>query len=233
MKKLYPFIYLSLIFAVVSLACGSTASMGSDPSMNATQIALSVQQTNLAKEQNEQEQPPASMPKAVQPTYTSYPTYTVQVPQQPEQPQQEQPQQVQPTATFTLTPTITQTATQEVLFLDVTTDRTEFHCCCPPLPSTLTITVEMSDVDRGAALFWRLHDKFDDTKLDWVLVDMVRAGGNTRTYTFDADINGGTANFTYPIGAVGETWFEFQIISNDGLTRTEVFSFVTFHACLP
>jgi len=233
MKKLLPFICVILFFAIVSIACGSSTSTGGDSSINATQIALSVQQTSLAQGQNAQAQPPASVPDAAQPTYTSFPTYTVQAPQQPEQPQEEQPQQAQPTATFTLTPTVTQTATQEMLFLDVTTDQTEFTCCCSPDPLSLTITVEMSDVDRGAALFWRLRDKVTDTKLDWELVDMHRAGGKTRTYTFDADIPGGTANFTFPMGVLGESWFEFQIISNDGLDRTEVFVYVTFFPCQP
>ena len=230
MKKLSPFIDIFLFFVIVSIACGSPVGTGSDPSMNATQIALSVQQTDLAQEQSAQEQPPAEMPKAVQPTYTSYPTYTVQAPQQPEQPQQEQPQQPQPTSTFTLTPTVTQTATQELLFISVTVDKLEFHCVPGDGPTTMTITVEMSDVDRGAALFWRLHEKASDNKLAWEVVDMQRAGGNERAYTFDADSWNGTNNFFYP-PLMGESWFEFQIISNDGLERTEVFADVTFFPC--
>lgn len=155
MKNLFPFGFVIIFFTIVSIACGTSS--GVDPSLDATRIALSVQQTSLAQGgQNAQVQPHSSGPEVVAPTYTVYPTYTQQVPQQ------EQPVQAQPTATFTLTPTVTQTATQELLFLNVTTDRTEFNCCCPPFPFTLTITVEMSDVDRGATLFWRLHDKVTD-----------------------------------------------------------------------
>ena len=227
MKRLFPFGFVIIFFAVVSIACGT--STGSDPSLDQTQVALAVQQTDLAQGQNPLAQPPAGEQDAAPPTYTPYPTYTQQAPQQPEQ-----PQSVPATATMTLTsthtPTITQTATQEVLFLNVTVDRLEFHCVPGDGPTTLTITVEMSDVDRGAALFWRLHEKANDNKLAWEVVDMQRAGGNERTYTFDADTWNGTNNFFYP-PMMGESWFEFQIISNDGLERTEVFADVTFFPC--
>ena len=217
-----------IFFAVVSIACGTSS--GGDPSLEQTRIALSVQQTSLAQEQNPPAQPPATGPDAdpaisVLPTYTPYPTFTQQVP-----PPQEQPQQALPTATITLTPTVTQTATQDVLFLNITLDSIGFHCVPGNGPTTLTITVEMSDVDRGATLFWRLHEKANDNKLNWEIVDMRRAGGNARSYTFDADTWNGTNNFFYP-PLMGESWFEFQIISNDGLDRTEVFADVTFFPC--
>jgi len=213
-----------LFFVLVSIAC--EMSSGNDPSLEETRIALSVQQTSMAAQQGSQSQP--QQPQAdplVQPTYTLYPTLTQQAP-----PQEDPPEQVPVTATVTLTPTVTQTATQEVLFQNVTTDRTEFACFVFNMDSNLTITVEMSDVDRGAALFWRLHEKATGYKMAWTLVDMNRAGGNKRTYTFDANLPGGTNNFSYPI-AMTSTWFEFQIISNDGLDRTEVFADVTFSPC--
>jgi hypothetical protein len=195
-------------------------------SLDATRVALAVQQTSLAQGQSPQVvQPPPQVDQPAQPTYTLYPTFTQEAP-----PPDEPPEDDQPAATVTLTPTVTQTATQEVLFQNVTTDRTEFACFVMGWENTLTITVEMSDVDRGAALFWRLHEKATDTKLAWELVDMVRAGGNKRTYTFNANLPGGQNNFTYPI-AMTESWFEFQIISNDGADRTEVFADVTFIPC--
>ncbi|MEA3327711.1 MAG: hypothetical protein U9R53_10495 [Chloroflexota bacterium] len=223
MKKLIPISLCIGLIVVILTACG-LINQG-DPSLDATRVAIAVQQTGLAQGQNpqvEQLQPQVDVP--VQPTYTLYPTYTQEAP-----PQDEPPQEVPPTETVTLTPTVTMTATQEVLFQSVTKDRIEFACHLMGYPTTLTITVEMSDVNRGAALFWRLHEKATDYKMDWTLEDMVRAGGNKRTYTFDADIPGGTANFGYP--AIGESWFEFQIISNDGVDRTEVFADVTFFPC--
>lgn len=106
----------------------------------------------------------------------------------------------------------------------------EFFCNPADGPTQLTITVEMTDTNRGCALFWRLHEKATDTKLDWELVDMGREEWDKRIYTFDADMAGGTDNFEYQ-GGVGESWSEFQIVSNDGEARTEVFTDVTFHPC--
>ena len=223
MKKLIPISICIGIVVFFLTACGLIN--GGDPSLDATKVALAVMQTSIAQGQSPQvEQPQPQVDVPVQPTYTLYPTYTQQAP-----PPEEPPEEVPPTATVTLTPTVTQTATQGLLFLDVTKDNIEFACHLMGYPTTLTITVEMSDVDRGAALFWRLHEKATDYKMDWTLEDMVRAGGNKRTYTFDADIPGGTANFGYPM--IGTSWFEFQIISNDGADRTEVFADVTFHPC--
>jgi len=223
MRRRIPKIIMVLLITVALTACGFIDR--GNPSLDSTRVALAVQQTSLAQGQEPQgEQPPSQVDQPVQPTYTMYPTFTQEVP-----PPEEPPEEVPPTATVTLTPTVTQTATQEVLFQNVTKDNIEFACHMMGYPKTLTITVEMSDVDRGAALFWRLHEKATDYKMDWTLVDMVRAGGNKRTYTFDADIPGGTVNFGHPL--IGTSWFEFQIISNDGVVRTEVFADVTFHPC--
>jgi len=224
MKRMTLLSICIVLFAVVLSACDMLA--GGDPALEQTRVALAVQQTSLALDQSGESQPvqPETNPQQpVQPTYTPYPTYTVQAPQQPEQPQPEVP-------TVTLTPTLTLEPTQETLFQNVTVDREEFYCEPFFGPTTLTITVDMSDIDRGGNLFWRLHEKATDTKLDWEVVDMLRAGGDQRTYTFYADLWGGTANFSYPLG-IGESWFEFQIISNDAADRTEVFSDVTFYPC--
>ncbi len=219
MKKLILFTICLGLIIIGFTACGFADR--SDPSLDATRVALAVQQTSLAQGQNPQvDQPPPQVDQPLQPTYTMYPTFTQKAPP---------PEEEQPEAAVTLTPTATQTATQEVLFQNVTKDQTEFFCLPADGPTSLTITVEMSDLDRGAALFWRLHEKATDWKMDWEIVDMVRAGGNKRTYTFEAD-PGGAWNFIYPPGT-HESWFEFQIISNDGVDRTEVFADVTFHPC--
>jgi len=224
MKKLIPISICIGIVVVFLTACGLIN--GGDPSLDATKVAIAVMQTSLAQGQNPQvEQPQSQVDPAVQPTYTMYPTYTQQVP-----PPEDPPEEVPPTATVTLTPTVTLTATQEKLFQEVTTDRPEFFCFPPAGPTKMTVTVEMSDVDRGAALFFRLHEKATDAKQSWEIVDMVRAGGNSRTYTFEGDLGSPSANVFYPMGW-GESWFEFQIISNDGVDRTEVFADVTFIPC--
>ena len=222
MKKLLPFGLAILVSLIVSLACQVSAP--TDSGLESTQIALAIQQTSMALQQitgTQSEPPPANVEAPVQPTYTLYPTYTVQEVEAP-------PPQAQTTEPPPAAPA--PTATTDKLFQKVTTDRTVFYCVPSTGPTTLTITVEMSDIDRGATLFWRLEGKASGTKLDWEIVDMRRASSNTRSYTFDANSWEGTNNFFYP-PLMGESWFEFQIISNDGLERTEVFANVTFFPC--
>lgn len=227
MKKASGFIICLIVFGLISIAC--EVFTPDDTSLRQTEVALSIQKTSLAMQQGDsgQQSPPDNPPPPdVQPqaTYTPYPTFTQPAPEQPEQ--NEPPAQAPPTST----PTETLVPTSDVLFQQVTTDRTVFHCVPGDGPTTLTITVEMSDVDRGATLFWRLEQKSNNKTTDWEVVDMRRAGGNARTYTFDADSWNGTNNFFYP-PLMGESWFEYQIISNDGAVRTDVFTNVTFFPC--
>ena len=225
-KKLLRFGTMIVIVGLFSSACGLINSSAGDASLNQTMVALAIQQTSLAIQQADSGQdtapvnPPEAQPQA---TYTSYPTFTQPVPAQPTQ---EVPQQ----STATSTATVTLTATQDALFQRVSVDRTIFHCISADGPTKLTITVEMSDVDRGATLFWRLEQKSNNNTTDWEIVDMQRAGGGSRTFTFDADVWAGTNNFFYP-PLMGKSWFEYQIISNDGLDRTDVFTNVTFFPC--
>jgi hypothetical protein len=230
LKKYFRFILLFLVLVLAALAC-TFSGPGTDPSTDQTMVALAIQQTSLALQQADSgpDSAPVNPPESqAQATYTPYPTFTQPVPEPPtaEPPSQEEPQQAPPTSTAT----ITLTATLDILFQRVTVDRTIFYCISGDGPTELTITVEMSDVDRGATLFWRLEQKSNNTTTDWEIVDMRRAGGNTRSYTFDADVWAGTNNFYYP-PLMGESWFEYQIISNDGLDRTEVFTNVTFFPC--
>ncbi len=76
-----PFkIYLSvMILALLIMSCNllNTAS----PGLEATQVALAIQQTSMVMEQTRaaQAEPPAAIPEPdVQPTYTPYPTFTPQ-----------------------------------------------------------------------------------------------------------------------------------------------------------
>lgn len=225
MRKFNYFVLSLFVLGLVTIAC--EVFTPDDPSMQQTEIALSVQQTSLAIQQADGGgQPPPESPPDVQPqpTYTAYPTFTQPAPEQPAQ--EEPPAQAPPTSTAT----VTLEPTSDLLFLSVTTDRTVFYCVPSSGPTSLTITVEMSDVNRGATLFWRLEEKANFNTTDWEMVDMQRAGGSARTYTFDADVWTGTNNFFYP-PLMGESWFEYQIISNDGGVRTDVFTNVTFFPC--
>jgi hypothetical protein len=201
MRKKIPFVIAPLLIILFLTVCDFIDR--GDPSLDATRVAIAVQQNSQAHGQNPQvEQPQSQVNQPSQPTYTLYPTFTQEAPPPGKPP-------------------------EEVLFRNVITDTTEFGCGNPPLPSTLTITVEMSDVDRGAILFWRLNEKGGDFKSDWYPVDMGRAGENKRTYTFGSKVS---AIFAYP-DWIGASWFEFQIVSNDGADRTEVFAEVTFYPC--
>jgi hypothetical protein len=202
------------IFILASLACIASGEMSQEGlALKATELSL--KQTEIAL--SEQQQPIESNP---QPQQQPSPTFTSQV--VPENPVEEP----QPTPTMT----VTTAPVSDMLILNVYTDRTTFYCVPSDGPTTLTITVELSDIDRGVAVWWRLEDKGTGQTTDWGYKDMHRAGGNTRDFTFDADSWNGTNNFYYP-PLMGESWFEFQIIADGNVERTEVFATVTFFPC--
>ncbi len=117
------------------------------------------------------------------------------------------------------------------LILNLSVDRDRFHCIKADGPATLTITADVTDQDRGLALFWRLVDKNSGWTLDWENVSMQRAGSSQRKFTFNADVWAGTNNFFYPPG-MGESWFQFQVVTGDRAIRTQVYrDAVTFIPC--
>jgi hypothetical protein len=222
-----------VIFVIVLLALACQNSPGTDPSLENTRVALAIQQTSLAINLTSAVQPATpveTLEVAIQPTYTPYPTYTEQAAEQPTAKPQPTIEEQPTTAPPTIAPTATPTSTPDKLFQQISADRITFHCIASNGPATLTITVVMSDIDRGAAIFWRLSDKFTGNTTEWGSKDMRRAGANTRSFTFNADVWAGTNNFYYP-PLMNESWFQFQIISGDGVDRTDVFSEVTFFPC--
>jgi hypothetical protein len=117
------------------------------------------------------------------------------------------------------------------LIRDLSINRNAFYCVKSDGPTTLTFTVEMSDIDRGMAIFWRLYEKQDQSMTDWQNVSMQRKTSTARTFTFDANSWDGTNNFFYPPG-FAESWFQFQLISGDGKYRTPVYrDDITFFPC--
>ena len=227
MKRNLVFGSIVIVFIIVTLACSLTPQ--ADTSLENTQVALSIQQTSIVLEKTNaaQAQPPSETPDVIlPPTYTPYPTYT--------QPPATDTAAVTPTTqppTETLQSTSTTTATSEALIQQVSTDTKVFYCVPGSGPTTLTITVQVSDVNRFMAVFWRLEEKSLGKKMaQWEQADLRRAGGNTLSFTFDADVWAGTNNFYYPPG-YGESWFLYQIITLDGKVRSEVFADVTFFPC--
>ena len=212
MKKNIVVISAILLTGLLLGACSTLLGRGDD--LESTQVALYVQQTQFALEQG---QPEEHMPEVPQPEQPQPEEPQPEAPQpeelipeepQPEEPQPEEPQPEEPMP--------------EELFLEVTAEPKESHCNPFADSIVLTITVTMSDIDRGANLFWRLHEKATDVKLDWEVVDMIRVDDHTRSFSFTAGM--------MPV-ELGESWFEFQIVSNDGADRTEVFADVTFFPC--
>ncbi len=117
------------------------------------------------------------------------------------------------------------------LIQDLSINRNTFYCIEADGPTTVTFTVEMSDIERGMAIFWRLYEKADQSMTEWKNVSMVRKTSTARTFTFDANAGEGTNNFFYPPG-FAESWFQFQLISGDGQYRTPVYrDDITFFPC--
>ncbi len=232
-RKNYFLIMLCMMM-LVFISCSFSSDI--DLPLNKTKTALVIQQTSvsLQQTQNSQNNSLSSISTSIpleQPTYTPYPTFTsppieVAQPTYTPYPTYTSPptEAVQPTATITFTDT------PAAYFQSITIDRQVFYCVSSDGPTDLIITVELSDVDLGAGLYWRLVDKTSGNITDWEYVKMDRIGGNARAFTFNADVWAGTNNFFYP-PLMGESWFQFQIISNDGQYRTDVISEVTFFPC--
>ena len=237
MNRRHYFLLALSVMLLVFISCSFSSDV--DLPLNKTKTALVIQQTSVSLEQTQislnaarlftatsaaieqptyTPYPTFTSPSVieVQPTYTPYPTYTIS-PSETSQPP-------------TLQPTVSVSDTPAAYFQSITVDRKVFYCVSSNGPTTLTVTVELSDVDRGAALYWRLSDKKTGNITNWEFVKMDRIGGNARSFTFNADSWAGTNNFYYP-PLMGESWFEFQIISSDGQDRTDVISEVTFFPC--
>lgn len=121
-------------------------------------------------------------------------------------------------------------APSDRIILSVTTDKNAFHCIAADGPATLKITAQISDIDLGMTIFWRLQDKATLNTTPWETAVMRRDTGSNRSFTFNADVTAGTNNFFYPPG-YGESWFQFQIVESRNAERTEIFSDVTFYPC--
>ncbi len=231
-------VLIMIVLFSISLACSLTGETTVPPSAF-TETALSLRMTQMALDLNqmtvESYQQALTIESAINATQQALPPAS-------ENPGPTQPEFLQPptttqapviptTAPPTLTSTYTETTapTSSKLILQVFTDRKVFYCVPSSGPTTLTVTVSLSDVDQGAAVYWRLQDKSTGRITDWENEDLRRSGGNNRAFTFDANVWDGTNNFYYP-PLMGESWFQYQIIADKG-ERTEVFSDVTFFPC--
>ncbi len=203
---------------LVVLACSSISISdggGSDPSAVQTEIAFGIMSTNLANNQMTMQALQFQMTQQtayVPPTQTS-------VPSQPPPAQNTPPSP---------SPTYTESPTPAALVLEIKKSVGTFYCYQPPYE--LTITVRVSDINRGMAVYYRIQDKKSNVASDWQSVDLHRGSSNdTRTATI---VGGGSSqqNLQFP-PLMGESYFMYQIISDDNGYRSQVYSDITFFPC--
>jgi hypothetical protein len=181
-----------------------------EPSLMETEIALRVLGTSLANEQATLQAAQAQM--------------TEQVPAVPTNPPPQPTAQILPP---TPVPTQTSVPTPLPLVLEIRTSVNTFYCYQPPYE--LTITVKVSDISRGMAVYYHIEDKNTGVSSDGQVLDLRRRTSDTRSAVI---IGGGSMdqNLQFP-PLMGESYFIYQIISDDGAYRSQPFSNVTFFPC--
>lgn len=216
-------ISLMMFLALLSISLACSASMNPvTPTPNilsadtvATQIALGIKATSLARTVEALQNQLSATQPPVQPLSTVNPTI-------------EMPTQAMPTSapTATSAPTITSTPTLP-LVTDVTFSADTFYCY--QSPSTLTVTVKVTDMTKGMAIYYRLKDKVDGRATDWEKIDLRRATSTTRTATLIGGLSQ-NQNIHFP-ALMHESWLITQIIADDGSFRSDFYSEVTFFPC--
>jgi len=141
------------------------------------------------------------------------------------------PIEVTPPASETAQPSQEPTQTEELpppdLVLGIRTSTNAFYCYQPPYELTITVTV--SDIERGMAVYYHIEDKFTGVESVGQVSDLHRRSSDTRSATI---IGGGSVdqNLQFP-PLMHESYFIYQIISDDGDFRSPVFSDITFFPC--
>ena len=215
-----------LLSIIVILACSSIQiSNGEqpDPSTVQTEIAFGILSTSVANQQMDQQmtlqalQLQMTLQALNLQTANAQPTQTSLPPQAPTQNIQPSPE-----------PTKTETPPPVALVLEIRKSVSTFYCYQQPYE--LTITVKVSDINRGMAVYYRIQDKRSGVASEWQSIDLHRRSSNeTRTATI---IGGGSSqqNLQFP-PLMGESYFLYQIISDDNGYRSPVYSDITFFPC--
>lgn len=210
------------IFILAGLSCNLMRSIEGtptaeteavEPSLMETEVALRVMATSLANEQLTLQAAQAEM--------------TARSADQAPGPTGEPPQPTAQVPPPTPVPTQTSVPTPLPLVLEIRTSVNTFYCYQPPYE--LTITVKVSDISRGMAVYYHIQDKNSGVSSDWQSLDLRRKSGDTRSATI---IGGGSMdqNLQFP-ALMGESYFIYQIISDDNSYRSQSFSNVTFFPC--
>lgn len=211
--------FLILVMGMVSMACAGPQTSVKTPEIDTvnTQIALGIEQTLVANTLEALNHPPivATQADQVLPTQPAIPTWTA----------------IPPTASVPPTqpaPTTPPEPTKKLpLVTDVTFSTDEFYCY--DMPNTVTVTVTVTDINKGMALYYRLKDKQTGSATEWEEIDLHRASGNTRTATLVGGMSD-AQNVHFP-PMMHESWLITQIIADDGSYRSDFYSTVTFHPC--
>jgi len=206
-------LFIGVILVLSCTLVSSPEGEQPDPSVVETDIAIRVMSTSLANEQMTvqalQTQIAVQVP-TLQPTQTSAPPQpTAQViPPSPEPSQTDVPPPAE-------------------LVLDIQKSVGTFYCYQPPYE--LTITVKVSDINRGMAVYYHIQDKNSGVSSAVQVLDLHRRTSDTRNATV---IGGGSSkqNLQFP-PLMGESYFLYQIISDDATYRSPVYSDITFFPC--
>jgi transposase-like protein len=214
-NKLFQMVILCLGIVVVLSCTLISGPEGEQPDSSAieTEVAFGIMSTSLANQRMTLEAMQAQMTQqvpAVQPTQTSEP---LQPPTQNIQPSPE--------------PSKTDAPPPAELVLDIQTSVDTFYCY--ESPYELTITVTVSDINRGMAVYYHIEDKNTGATSDEQVIDLHRKTSDTRDATV---IGGGSSeqNLQFP-PMMGESYFVYQIISDDRSYRSPVYSDITFFPC--
>ena len=204
---------------VLALACNvSGPNTPPAPAFDPTKVALEFQSTAMSQQLTLQAmQAQLTLQAAnVQSTQPVQPTQTSEPPQPPTQNSQPSP-----------VPSETDVPPPAELVLDIQTSVDTFYCYQSPYE--LTITVEVSDINRGMAVYYHIQDKNTDVSSDGQVIDLHRQTSDTRNATV---MGGGSSqqNLQFP-PMMGESYFVYQIISDDASYRSPVYSDITFFPC--
>jgi hypothetical protein len=209
---------LSIVLVLSCTLLSNSNGEQPDPSIAETDIALRVMSTSLANEvmtvQAKQTRMAVQVPET-QATQTS----TSQPLPSPLPTQTNPPPSPLPTQTDVPSPI--------PLVLDIHASVKAFYCYQPPYE--LTITVKVSDIERGMAVYYHIQDKNSGVTSDGQVIDLRRKDGDTRSATI---IGGGSIdqNLQFP-PLMDESYFIYQIISDDGSYRSPTYSDITFFPC--
>lgn len=213
-NKLFQMVLLCLMIAVV-LSCALVSSpQGEQPNSSVveTEIAFGIMSTSLANQRITLEAMQTQIGQPA-PAVEASPTSIALQPTT---------QNIQPSPV----PSSTNVPPAE-LVLDTWTSVNAFYCY--DWPYELTITVKVSNIERGMAVYYHIEDKHTGVTSTQQKIDLHRRTSDTRDATI---IGGGSSeqNLQFP-PMMGESYFVYQIISDDATYHSPVYSDVTFYPC--